>query len=298
MKKLITLALAVACLLPTVSMAQSTIDDAVAVVQQQIIAAYYAGDQQQVAELFTVLLEIIWMGGFDGGSHHGDDNIEIETRDATNIEEDEAVLRADIEWNDADRGYIWFEYGEDRDDLDWSTGRASVDDDDDDYRRRIDDLDEDERYYFRAVIKDRDSGKVYYGDIESFYTEDDRNNDEVEIDLDHADDVTDDSAELSGSVDMNDFRNGIVFFVWGEDEDQVEDIADDYTQYQDIDEDGDDLQVYRIDRDLDGRGNYTLEINGLDDETEHHFSLCVEYEDEDNDEIIVCADTKEFETED
>ena len=97
---------------------------------------------------------------------------------------------------------------------------------------------------------------------------------------------------------MNDFRNGIVFFVWGEDEDQVDDIERDYDSYSDVDEDGDDLRKERVDSDLDGRASYRLDIRGLDDDTEYYFAICVEYEDEDDDEVLACGSTEEFETDD
>ena len=97
---------------------------------------------------------------------------------------------------------------------------------------------------------------------------------------------------------MNDFRNGEVFFVWGEDEDQVSDIEDDYDEYDDVEEDGDDLQRFLIDRDLDDKGNYFVVIGGLDDDTDIYFTLCVGYEDEDSDMVIDCASVKDFRTDD
>ena len=122
--------------------------------------------------------------------------------------------------------------------------------------------------------------------------------DEPDVDTNRARDIDDDSAYLYGDVDMNDFNNGYVFFVYGEDEDQVEDIASDYDEYSDVDEDGDDLQKFSIDSDLDGDASYDAYIYGLDDDTDYYFQICVEYEDDDDDEVIECGGVEDFTTED
>ena len=108
-------------------------------------------------------------------------------------------------------------------------------------------------------------------------------------------DVEDESAELRGEVDMNDFSNGFVFIAWGEDEDSVEGIEDE-DEYDDIDEDGEDLQVYVADTDLDTNDDFAITIVDLDDDTDHYVVACVEYEDEDDDIIIECTDVEEFTT--
>jgi type II secretory pathway pseudopilin PulG len=122
--------------------------------------------------------------------------------------------------------------------------------------------------------------------------------DEPDAETESARDVEDNTAELRGEVDMNDFNNGLVFFVYGEDEDQVEDIEDDYDEYSDIDEDGDDLQKFIVDRDLDDDESYRGDVFGLDEETDYYFQICVEYEDDDDDEVIVCGGVEDFETDD
>ena len=254
---------------------------------------------QLVAQLQQQLYYL--QGGDHSGGSNDDSEVEVTTKSATNIEEDEARLRGEIDFNASDYAYVWFEWGEDEDDLDEETSRIRLDDDDDeDFSARIRNLDEDEKYYFRAVAEDEDDEKDY-GAIKSFRTDDDgkgSNDDEPEADTEEADDITDDSVELNGTVDMNDFRNGIVFFVYGEDEDQIDDVERDYDSYSDVDEDGDDLQKVKVDSDLDGKSSYRLDINGLDDDTDYYFAICVEYEDEDDDETLVCGSTEHFETDD
>ena len=97
---------------------------------------------------------------------------------------------------------------------------------------------------------------------------------------------------------MNDFDNGVVFFVYGEDEDLVEEIEDEYDSYNDVDEDGDDLQKVLMDSDVDNSASYELSLFSLDEDTDYFFQICLEYEDEDGDDILVCGGVEEFTTED
>jgi hypothetical protein len=166
------------------------------------------------------------------------------------------------------------------------------------FSNRLTSLDEDRTYYYRAVAEDED-GDEDYGGIESFRTDEKSSNsydDEPDVDAWSAVNVTDEEATLRGKVDMNDFKNGVVFFVYGEDEGQVEDVSSDYDTYAEVDEDGDDLQKVRVDIDLDGSDTYAEDIDGLDNDTDIFFTLCVEYEDEDYDEVIECGGVEEFTT--
>jgi hypothetical protein len=179
------------------------------------------------------------------------------------------------------------------------------DEDEEDFTSGVTGLREDTLYYFRAVAED-ENGDRDYGNTLSFRTDgdnddnddDDNNNDEDEptVETEDADDIGENEAELSGEVDMNDFENGVVFFAYGEDEDQVDDVADDFDSYNDVEEDGDNLQVTLVDGDLDGQDDYAADITGLDNNTEIFYALCVAYEDEDDDEVIVCGDTESFTT--
>ena len=111
------------------------------------------------------------------------------------------------------------------------------------------------------------------------------------------DDVARNSAELNGSVDMNDFRNGIVFYAYGQDRNQVQDIDQDYNEFSDIDEDGDDLQVVKVDSNLTSSRSYPEDVYGLEEYERYYFRICVEYDDEDNNETIECGVVKDFRTE-
>jgi hypothetical protein len=95
---------------------------------------------------------------------------------------------------------------------------------------------------------------------------------------------------------MNDFRDGEVFLVYGEDEYQVDEVDNEYDSYRDIDEDGDDLRKFRLDSDLDGDSSYEVRVTGLDDNTDHYYALCVGYENQYNNDVLKCSATREFET--
>jgi hypothetical protein len=108
--------------------------------------------------------------------------------------------------------------------------------------------------------------------------------------------VEDTSADLRGSVDMNDFENGRVFFVYGKSKSQVRDIEDDYSTYRDIDEDGDYLQKESVDTDLDTQDDYDRTVRNLDDNSDYYARMCVQYEDYDTDDVLLCGGTESFST--
>lgn len=230
-----------------------------------------------------------------GNYTSNDSDVDVITRSAVNIETDEADLRGELDLNSEDEAEVYFEYGTSRYDLDETSSKRTLDDnDDEDFTINIDGLDENTLYYFRAVAED-ENGDEDYGAILSFRTDND-NDEEPEAETRSANDVEDDSAVLRGTVDMNDFNNGEVFFVYGEDEDQIDDVDNDFDSFNDVDEDGDDLQKVRVDSDLDGTGSYTRTVTGLDNDTDIFFRICVGYEDEDDDDTLECGDTGEFTT--
>lgn len=140
----------------------------------------------------------------------------------------------------------------------------------------------------------------YYCDHSNFTYSSPRSNssndDEPEADTDPATGIGDDDAYLRGSVDMNDYDDGRVFFVYGQDESQIEDVEDDYDTYNDVDEDGDDLQKVSVDSSLDGDEDYSKHVYNLDDNEDYYFQICVEWEDDDNDDVLTCGGVRHFET--
>ena len=224
--------------------------------------------------------------------------VDVTTRTAQNVDDESATLRGTVDLNGEDDARVYFEYGTKRNYLDDTSRGLSLDDtDSENFSIRVRNLSDDETYYFRAVAEDA-SGDTSYGATKSFTTDRDgnSNNDEPNATTDSVRSVTASSAGLRGSVAMNDFRNGHVFFVYGEDRNQVRDIESEYTTYADIDEDGDNLQKQSVDSDLDTQSDYQLTVRSLNNNTDYYAALCVEYLDDNDDDTIVCGDTESFTT--
>ena len=255
----------------------------------------------------------------DEERNNNDDEPDVDTFSARDIEDDEAELRGEVDMNDFRNGLVFFVYGEDEDEVEDAVREdeyRDIDERGDDlqkvivdrdldrseeYERTVRNLDEDTRIYFTLCVEyedEDDDEALECGDIEDFRTGDNRNSSggqEPEARTFSARDIKDDEAELRGSVDMNNFRDGVVFFLYGEDEDEVEDATRE-DSFNDIDERGDDLQKVRVDSDLDGEDNFERTVTGIDDDTRHYFTICVEYEDEDDDEALECGLIEEFRT--
>ncbi len=263
--------------------------------------------QQYIRQLQALLaqLQAAQSNGYNNGGY-GNSDVDVTTKSAADIEDEEATLRGELDFDGEDEAIVYFRWGTSVNNLSRETTNVVVEEDEDEeaFSARITNLDEDTTYYFRAIAED-ENGDRDYGAILSFRTDDDSNDDDdngtndedmpVIDDLD-ANDISTSYVELEGSLDMNDFEDGYVFFVYGEDEDQVDDIASDYDTYSAIDEDGDNLQKIAVDSNADGEKSYWASIGGLNDDTEIFYTLCVAFEDEDGDDVIVCGDTESFTT--
>lgn len=141
-------------------------------IEEQII--YLLGMIAQLQELLDLMKEREAESGVvSGGGGRAD--VDVDTLSARDIEDDEAELRGEIDFNGEKEARVWFEYGEDDDDLDERTTKRRVTDfrgDELTFTETVDDLDEDERYYFRAVAED-ENGDRTYGSIRSFTTDED-----------------------------------------------------------------------------------------------------------------------------
>lgn len=264
--------------------------------------------RQYIAQLQALLAQLQAMQDGHNGGGYGTSDVDVTTKSASDINDEDATLNGEVDFNSEDEATVYFRWGTSANNLSKETTNVVLDEEDDDmdFSATITDLDEDTTYYFRAVAED-ENGDRDYGTIMSFRTDEDGSNDDddddnsddedmPEIDNLDANDITDTSVEIEGSVNMNDFEDGYVFFVYGEDEDQVSDIADDFDTYSDIDEDGDDLQKIAVGSGLDEEKSYWANISGLNEDTEIFYTLCVAFEDEDGDEVIVCGDTESFTT--
>jgi hypothetical protein len=260
-----------------------------------------------------------WDDRWSSYSSRNNERPRVRTEDADDVESDEAELNGEVDMNDFNNGIVFFVYGQDEnaiedverdydeydevrddeEDDDFEVERVDNDlDGDDSYRERVTGLEEDEEYYFVLCVEYEDEDndeRLECGNVESFDTDEDNDNDRPDVDTQSAQNIDDDSARLRGEVDMNDFNDGIAFFVYGENENDVEDVENE-DSFDDIDEEGDDLQKVIEDNDVDGSQDIERTVFNLDGNTTIYFRLCVEYEDEDDDEQLECGDVRDFET--
>jgi hypothetical protein len=91
----------------------------------------------------------------DGNGGGNNDEPNVTTDSASDVDENSAQLSGNVDANDADVSDCWFEWGEDSDDLD-ETKDASCDvneNDSEDFDKTISGLDSDTKYYFRACAE-------------------------------------------------------------------------------------------------------------------------------------------------
>jgi uncharacterized repeat protein (TIGR01451 family) len=200
------------------------------------------------------------------------DRPSVDTISATDIDEDSATLRCDVNPNNDDTD-VWFEYGEDSG-MDDDTPKRSIGDGNDEERvsRSISGLDEDTKYYFRCVAENNE-GKTY-GDTETLYTDDNggSSGDRPDVETLSAKDVDEDSATLRCDVEIN-ADEAEIWFEYGEDSGMDED-----TSKRTIDDDD---------------NEYERTVTGLDEDEKYYFRCVAE-----NDEGKTYGDTKTFTTDD
>jgi hypothetical protein len=225
-----------------------------------------------------------------------------------------AVFNGTVWFNHDDEATVWFEYGPTTylaystpsQDLRQSSGAKH-------FSMTGDAVRPGATTYYRAVATDS-HGRTTYGNTLSFisnstsyyydnnyyssnnsYYHHSSSFDEPTVDTDREENVSTNRADLNGQVDMNDADNGRVFFVYGEDERQVED-ADREDSYSAIETDGDYLQKVTVDSSFDGRDDFTVTVSNLDRDTDIYYRLCVNYEDDNGDSALTCSNVEQFTT--
>lgn len=152
-------------------------------------------------------------------------------------------------------------------------------------------------YYYRACAED-DNGYIISGDVVDFDIESGSNGSTPDVDTEDANDINEDSADIHGSVYMNDYDSGLVFYVYGEDQSDIEDVESEHDSYSDIDNDGDNLQKVRVEGNLDGDESYSETLTNLDADEDYYYSFCVEYEGSNGDDTLKCGSVETFKTDD
>ncbi len=199
-----------------------------------------------------------------GEGEEESDKPDVTTLSATDIEDNEARLRGEVYPNGEDTD-VWFEWGTSRYNLNRETSSEEIDSDTtvSTFSEVIDDLEEGEKYYFRAVAENSE-GKDY-GSVLSFTTDENGGGDDgPEIKDVDVDDIDDDRATLVCKVDANG-EDTDVWFEWGEDD-------------NDLDEE---TRTVEVDRDETNQ-TVRISITGLDEDTRYYFRCFADNRDGDD----------------
>lgn len=206
-------------------------------------------------------------------------------------------LQASVQMNDMEDGLVYLVYGQSRSQVQNAVGQEyrDIDEDGDDLQKKraardlrgyrdvieeIDDLDDETDYYYIWCVEyDGFREGVICSYIRSFRTHTETFGQTPDISA--ASVVSNQQvAQLRGDVDMDDFRNGLVFFVYGTDTNKIENLEGRGTfngLYQSVPG----LQKRLVDEDLDRSDSYTYTVSDLVPNTTYTARLCVEYLNED-----------------
>lgn len=163
-------------------------------------------------------------------------------------------------------------------------------------------LNENNDYQYRACASDNTlNPDIAQGNLEDIIFEDDATNldDSFFIETRSEQNVTENSAELRGSVDTtdSDVDNIDLFFVWGEDLSEIEDVDNEDT-YRDVNTNGDNIRKRLVRENFDGDQNFEEDVSGLSTDERIYFRFCAEYETSNGDDAIKCGVVEEFDTRD
>lgn len=165
-------------------------------------------------------------------------------------------------------------------------------DDGDAFDLEVGNLEDNTKYYFRACGEAND-GTTDEGSLMSFTTgeEEEEETDELDVTTNNASGIDDDRATLEGEYENAD--NADIFFVWGEDESDIDDVSD-FDEIDDIRDRSqfDEVDVEIVDENVDGDdSSVSKRVTGLDEDTRYYFRLCAE-----QDGTLECGNVKSFTT--
>jgi hypothetical protein len=222
--------------------------------------------------------------------------VRVNTSSAGDTQDNRTTLRGTIDFRKQTFAYVWFQYSEEEKDLYRETPHKLV------YKtagkniaHTITKLDSETYYYYRMVGEDQNGNRSYSKTV-CVGTKRDIVGEKPKVATDKVGIVDVYSAKLSGTVDMNDYRNGVVFLVYGENLAYINEIATEYRQYTKIKEQGDDIQKILLDDDLDSFGTFSKKVEYLDIGTKYFYAIGLEYENEEGDNVLLMGRINTFAT--
>lgn len=217
---------------------------------------------------------------------------------ATYIEDTEATLSGSVSMNSGIDGIVFFVYGEKQsliksvEELDRYSEVKEADENlqkirvgagvrgNANYSQIVKDLEKDTTYYYRicAEYDGEDSGMTCTS-VRNFTT-DGRDKSSLPFVKTNTASFISNEVKLSGVVEMNDFFDGIAFFVFGTDESKINNVST-LTSFSGVKQNGDKIQKILVDSDADGKNTYTKNLADLNSGEHYFYRICVEYKNED-----------------
>lgn len=211
------------------------------------------------------------------------------------LDDDRALLQGSLTFRKNAFMRVWFEYGTDETALSEHTPHVYMTPSmGDAYEYMVTDLDPNTTYYYR-IVSDGPNNERSYGSATRFTTYTHWSNQAPSVDAFRVTSVGPYSAVVSGGIDMNDYRNGTAFLVYGENEDDIRSVSREH-RYRDIDVDGDYIQKVLLDRDLDEYRTFTETLRYLDLDTTIYAAFGLEYKNDDGDYVILMSNVLSFTT--
>ncbi len=218
----------------------------------------------------------------------------------TSVSRTRATLKGEVDKGGSAYLDVWFQYGEGSslsrtEDVPQiiKGGRQAI-------VLELDDLDEDTTYSYRIVAED-ERGYRQYGQTRTFTTIASAStqsfNGRPAAETEDVMNIRASSADVQGFVSMNDYLQGIAFFVYGSDRGDVEE-AEDYDSFKDIPISAAIVNKKSVNNKFTGRNTVKTGIGGLSPATRYYYRACVEYyfDDELDNPRLQCGAVESFTT--
>ena len=222
--------------------------------------------------------------------------MQVSTMSPLSVGRSTAKLFAEVDKGSAEKAEVWFQYGtgeslnkNTKSTRVISTRKVS-------YKEEAQNLKSDTKYSYRVVIEDED-GYRQYGQVRTFTTPSSATvvsfSGSPLVETNGVVNITSYSAELSGFVSMNDFDEGILFFTYGSDIGDINDVED-YDTFEEIPTKRGVTGKQITDKEFTGRDIVKQRVSGFKRATKYYYNVCVEYRD--GRSKIRCSETESFVT--